>query len=301
MQRRKIAVACLSLLLVGLAISTTTINRAHAFTSGKNSVTISNILANFVLPPPSGSTINVAQAGTTLPVNVVVQASLFNTPAYTRNVTIGFKGDWMVSYQNASILPLTAGQIGSTTLSIVLPSAGSLSAPHTWSVEIWDGPATGTVSGCTPGDAENNPAPNPGPPKSCFILSSGELTILTGDQYSAAQARSAALAAVSGIGIGFGFSLNQAAQGQLLQANAERNLGDQSWASGDFAGAKTHYQNSQNDANAALATQVNLGGSTTNAGIVSTILAGTGTALFGIGGLLAGIGGFFYLRRKPKA
>jgi hypothetical protein len=79
------------------------------------------------------------------------------------------------------------------------------------------------------------------------------------------------------------------------------NLGDQSWASGDFAGAKTHYQNSQNDANAALATQVNLGGSTTNAGIVSTILAGTGTALFGIGGLLAGIGGFFYLRRKPKA
>jgi hypothetical protein len=106
---------------------------------------------------------------------------------------------------------------------------------------------------------------------------------------------------VSGIGIGFGFSLNQAAQGQLLQANAEMNLGDQSWASGDFAGAKTHYQNSQNDANAALATQVNLGGSTTNAGIVSTILAGTGTALFGIGGLLAGIGGFFYLRRKPKA
>ncbi len=292
MQRRKIAVTCLSLVLVALAMPTTNINKAHAFTNNNSTVTISNMLANFIPPPgTTGPGINVAQAGSTLTVTVVIQASSFMSPAYQRNVTIGFKGDWMVNYQNASIITLTTSQVASTTLSITLPSAGSFSA-HTWTVEAWDGPASGTVSGCTPpNDVEQT--------KGCLILSAGSLAILTSDQYSAAQARSSALEAVKNIG--FGISLNQAAQGQLLQANAELNLGDGSWASGDFAGAKMHYQNSQNDINAAFATQVNLGGGSTNAGIVSVILSGLGTAMFGIGGLLAGIGGFFYLRRKPKA
>jgi hypothetical protein len=297
MQRRKIAVACLSLLLVGLALPSANINKAHAFTNGNNTVTVSNVLANFI-PPPSttGFGVTVAQAGTTLSVAIVVQASTWNTPAYTRNVTIGFKGDWQVSYQNTSITPLTTSQVYSTTLAVTLPSAGSFSA-HSWNVEIWDGPATGNVSGCTAGDAEN--FPGSGTAKSCFSIGSGSFTLLTADQYSAAQARSGALAAVSGVGF-VGLS-NSAAEGQLIQAVSERNLGDQSWASGDFASAKTHYQNSQTDANAAIATQVNLGGTSTNAGIVSVILSGTGIALFGIGVLLAGIGGFFYLKRKPKA
>src|SRR2546425_4137481 len=148
MQRRKILVACLSLLLVGLALPTTNINRAHAFTSGNNSVTLSNILANFVFPPSTSTFggVTVAQAGTPLSVAVVVQASTFNTQAYIRNVTIGFKGDWMLSYTNASIIPLTAGQIGSATISIPLPSAGSVNTSHSWRVEVWDGPASGLVS-----------------------------------------------------------------------------------------------------------------------------------------------------------
>ncbi len=263
MQRRKIAVACLSLLLVVLAMPTTNINKAHAFTSGNNSVTISNVLTGFVSPSNVGSG-TVAQAGTSISVIAVVQASIPQpvsaTNTYTRNVTIGFKGDWMPVYQNASIIQLTSGQINSVTLSIALPSAGSVSQGHTWTVEIWDGPATGAVAGCTAGDAENYA--NSGTPKSCFPLASGTLSILTGDQYSAAQARNAANKILGSLVVG---------------------------------------QNAQNDANAAVATQVNLGGGATNAGIVSTILSGTGIALFGIGGLLAGIGGFFYLRRKPKA
>src|SRR5256885_11009961 len=296
MQRKRIIVACISLLLIGLALPTANINRAHAFTSGNNSVTLSNILANFIIPPStSGLGITVAQAGTTLSVTAVVQASTFNTQPYVRNVTIGFKGDWMVSYTNASILPLTAGQIGSATVQVPLPSAGSVSTSHTWSVQIWDGPASGLVSGCTPGDAENNPSSNT--QKSCFTLSSGSLTILTGDQYSAAQARSQALVAITNAN---NFASLPAAEGQVAQAITERTIGDQNWASGDFSGAKTHYQNALNDANAAQSTQVNQGGGIDNASIVSLILGSTGAALVGVGVLLAGIGGFFYLRRKPK-
>ena len=284
-------------------MTTTNINKAHAFTSGHNSVTISNVLTGFVSPTGVGSG-TVAQAGTSISVIAVVQASIPQpvspTTTYTRNITIGFKGDWMPVYQNASIIQLTAGQISSVTLSIALPSAGSVSQGHTWTVEIWDGPATGTVASCTSGDAENYATS--GTPKSCFSLASGTLSILTGDQYSAAQARNAANNILSTLVVG-GFPLlsNSAAEAQVAQANSELSLGVQSWSSGDFGGAKTHYQNAQNDANAALATQVNLGGGATNASIVSTILSGTGIALFGIGGLLAGIGGFFYLRRKPKA
>jgi len=298
MQRRKIAVACLSLLLVGLALPTTNINKAHAFTNGNNTVTISNVLTGFSSPTVGSGT--VAQAGSTITVTVVIQASAPppSSLSYQRNVTIGFKGDWMTSYQNASIITLTAGQIGSTTLSIVLPPASSISPNHSWNVQLWDGPATGPVSNCTPGDGND--------PKNCFIplTFGGVISFLTADQYSAAQARNAALTALSSVvipGTGIILISNQAAVAQLTQASAELKAGDQSWTNGDFAGAKTHYQNSQTNVNNALQTQYNLGGSQQNASIVSVILGGAGTAMFGLGGLLAGIGGFFYLRRRPKA
>jgi hypothetical protein len=226
---------------------------------------------------------------------VVIQASSFNTPAYQRNVTIGVKGDWMTAYQNASIIALTTSQLASTTLSVTLPTVNTISPSHDWRVQAWDGPATGAVANCTNGNGENNPGS--GIAKSCFILASGTISILTSDQYSAAQSRNAAQTAITGAGT----LTDTTARGQLAQATTERNLGDQSWTNSDFGGAKTHYQNAQNDANAALATQVNLGGGTTNASIVSLLESGTGTLLFGLGGLLAGLGGFFYLRRKPKA
>ena len=158
-------------------------------------------------------------------------------------------------------------------------------------MKIWDGPATGLVGTCSGGDVGNERTTG------CTVIRSGSLTIVTGDQYSAAQARNTAKTTLDNVG-----SLaNSAANAQLDQANAEIALGDSSWSSGDFAGAKTHYQNAQTDTNNALATAYNLNGGSENAGIVSIIESGTGILLFGIGGLLAGFGGLMYLRRKPKA
>jgi hypothetical protein len=77
-------------------------------------------------------------------------------------------------------------------------------------------------------------------------------------------------------------------------------LGDQSWSNGDYGGAKSHYQNAVNDANAASNALTGSGGGSDTASITNQILNGVGIALFGVGSLLAGIGGFFYLRRKPK-
>ena len=290
MQRRKIVIAALSLLLVGLALPTANVNKAHAFTTGIYSVQIGNVLTGSNLPSGLGGG-PIAASGSTITVTTTIQASSFSSPAYQRNVTIGYTADWMTAYQNASILTLTTNQIGSEIISVTVPTVSAISPSHTWSVKIWDGPATGLVGTCSGGDVGNERTTG------CTVIRSGSLTIVTGDQYSAAQARNTAKTTLDNVG-----SLaNSAANAQLDQANAEIALGDSSWSSGDFAGAKTHYQNAQTDTNNALATAYNLNGGSENAGIVSIIESGTGILLFGIGGLLAGFGGLMYLRRKPKA
>ena len=48
MQRRKIVIAALSLLLVGLALPTANVNKAHAFTTGVYSVQIGNVLTGIL-------------------------------------------------------------------------------------------------------------------------------------------------------------------------------------------------------------------------------------------------------------
>src|SRR3989442_5080402 len=118
MQRRKIAVACLSLLLVGLALPTTNINKAHAFTNGNNTVTISNVLTGFSSPTVGSGT--VAQAGSTTTLTVVIQPSAPppSSLSYQPNVTIRLKGDRTTSYPNPSIITLTARPLCSTTLFI---------------------------------------------------------------------------------------------------------------------------------------------------------------------------------------
>jgi hypothetical protein len=279
---------------VGLALSTTNIPRANAFyKAGTITVNLGGILAD-ATDPLSFGTVTAAQAGSTITVTVVVQASSFASPAYQRNITIGFKGDWMTQYQNASTntIPLTTNQVGSATVSITVPSVGAAnSVPHSWSVAVWDGKANQLNPVSCPTAGENTNA--------CAVVSPGpSLTFYTADQFAALQARVQASVSIGQVPNTFSLP---AAAGQLAQANTELGLGDQSWKNGDFAGAKAHYQNALNDANTATSTFVNQGGGQTNANIASEILASTGTVLFGIGGLLAGIGGFFYLRRKPKA
>ena len=290
MQRRKIVIATVSLLLVALALPTANVNKAHAFTTGVYSVEMGNILTGANLPGGLGGG-PIAASGSTITVTTTIQASSFNTPAYIRNVTIGFLGDWMTAYQNASILALSTNAIGSQIISVTVPTVSAISLDHTWSVKIWDGPATGLVGNCSGGDVGNERATG------CTVIHTSTLTIVTGDQYAASQARNTAKTTLNNV---FALS-NSAAQAQLDQANAEIALGDSSWSSGDFASAKTHYQNAQTDTNNALATAYNLNGGSANAGIVSIIESGTGILLFGIGGLLAGFGGLMYLRRKPKA
>jgi hypothetical protein len=296
MQTKKIAVF-LSLALAVFAIPLYGVSSAHAFltgngSSGTLSVTISSIQRDF--SPPSGGTVDVLQAGSTFTINVIVQAS---NVAYQRNVTIGFEGDWMSTYSNASVLTLTAGQTGQASISIAAPSQGSPTFTHNWNIQVWDGPASGTVSGCATGNAENN---SPGS-KSCFtesnfFLGFNSLSFYTADQYTAAQAFTQ-----SSTAIGFAStSGSSAAAGQLAQARTEQALGAISWNNGDYSGAKTHFQNALNDANAATNTVVNQGGGLINADIVSVIMGGTGSVLVGIGILLGGFGAFMYFRRRPK-
>ena len=207
----------------------------------------------------------------------------------------------MTSYQNAtnanptSTLSMTASQVATVTIAVVMPAQGSV-ALHSWSVAVWDGAQNSlNPAGCSP---FNNGEKTP--PQCLLIPTTGfhALAVYTGDQLAAAQA---AFQAGNAIALVPSTTSTPAAAGQLAQARTEQSLGTESWLNGDYAGAKTHYQNALNNANAAQASFTNLGGGSANAGIVSTILAGTGTAMFGLGGLLAGIGGFFYLRRRPKA
>jgi hypothetical protein len=307
MQRKRIIVACLSLLLVALAIPTVSIPKAHAFFTGNINVTLGGILRDFT--DPNRNTVDAAQAGSTLSVTVSILAS---NVIYQRNITMGFKGDWMTQYQNASnanpggTLSLTAGQVGSGTISVTLPSTGAATPTHTWTVAVWDGPAN-SLNGadCTGGRTEKT--------KSCetttnFNAGYSGLAIYTGDQFSAAQAdlQSTGLiasvnAAIASLALHPSTPGVTAAAGQLAQARAEQSLGAQSWMNGDYAGAKTHYQNALNDANAAAGSLTNQGGGVDNATLINLLLGGIGIALIGIGALLAGLGGFFYLRRKPKA
>jgi len=291
MQRRKIVIASLSLLIVGLALPAVSLPRANAFHTGTIAVTVGGILRN-AQDPTTGS-VNAAQAGSTITVNVVIQGSNF-TPTYQRNVTFGFKGDWMNNYQNASssTTPLQSNQVGSGSISVAIPSTGQGpgTPAHTWTVAVWDGPANAPVGvSCPSGDAEKTPT--------CVTTTPGPaLTFYTADQFNGLQNRQLVTTTS-----GFSTSGNPTAAGQVAQANSELALGDTSWKNGDYAGAKGHYQNALNDLNAAEQSLVNLGGGQANAGIVQSLLQGAGYAMFGFGGLLAGIGGFFYLRRKPKA
>ena len=307
MQRKRLIVASISILLIGLALPTTSIPRAHAMLAG-SSVTISGLSLtgyrdNVIT---GGSSVDVASSGATINFNVVLFADN-PTTAYQRNVTVGVKFDWMTAYQNATTasstntLTMTANQESSVTVSVaVLQTTGTIS--HFWKLLIGDGPQNKPIpSTCAGTDGSGNV---------CLISNGGPLQIWSGDQISAAQAKFQAntqvanveseLTVVRSILGGSTPGLTNAA-GQLAQANTEVSLGDQSWLNGDFSGAKGHYQNAANDANAAANALTSSGGGSDTASITNQVLNGVGIAMFGVGALLAGIGGFVYLRRKPKA
>jgi uncharacterized membrane protein len=262
--------------------------------------------------PLTGTTVSGIANGAILTVNVYMVAS---NVVYQRNVTVGFKGDWMNTYQNATntspkTLPLTAGQAATVTISVTMPTSGGIT-PHTWSVAVWNGVADSlNAAGCAPGNFFIEKTP-----PSCGTISNGNagyspLAIYTSDQLSAAQANTQEELAIANVNAAIGLITGgfvktsppgaTAAAGQVAQASTEDLLGDQAWTNGDYSGAKNHYQNALNGANAAAASLAGQGGAD-NASLVNLILGGTGVALIGIGALFAGLGAFFYLRKKPKA
>jgi hypothetical protein len=316
MQRRKIVILCLSLLLASLTVSGLNISRAHAFLATTPTVTLTGLTVHGFSDPLTGTKVDAIAAGATLTVNAYITASTGASAQYQRNVTIGFKGDWMNSYQNAtsasptSTLSLTAGQTATVSIAVVMPSTGGTVA-HSWFVSIWDGSAN-SLNPATCGFASNGEKT----PPQCWTISFdtafyNQLAIYTGDQLSAAQANvqeenaitavQAQLTAIVGGSVHQNPAGSTAAAGQLAQANNEDSLGDQAWQNGDYSGAKTHYQNALNDANAAAASLTGQGGGQDNANLVNVLLGGVGIALIGIGALFAGLGSMFYLRKKSKA
>ena len=310
MQHKKILVACLSLFLVALTLPSYSIPRAHAFlTPNGMSVTVTGFALRGYSDPTitSGSTLDIAASGATVNFNVALFADN-PTTAYQRNVTVGVKFDWMTAYQNASTasssntLTMTASQAASVTVSIAVLSTTAM-IPHTWRVLVGDGPQNKPIPyTCSGTDGTGNV---------CLITNGPAFEIWTSDQISAAQAKfqaseqiinvNAAIANIRSITFSGSTPGLTNAAGQLAQATTERSLGDQSWQNGDYGGAKSHYQNAVNDANAASSALTSGGGGSDTASITQQVLNGVGIALFGVGSLLAGIGGFFYLKRKPKA
>jgi len=190
---------------------------------------------------------------------------------------------------------------GVSVSTAVLSTTGRI--PHSWSLLVGDGPQNKPIPSTCSGNI--NAAGNV-----CLIINGGAVEIWSNDQISAAQAKfqankqisnvDGALSTIRAIFGGQTPGLTNAA-GQLAQANTEISLGDQSWSNGDYGGAKSHYQNAVNDANAASNALTSGGGGSDTASITNQVLNGVGIALFGVGSLMAGLGGFFYLRRKPKA
>jgi hypothetical protein len=306
MNRRKTLVSCLPLVIGILVLSAMTLPRANAFYSSPPTVSLSGLGVSGFPDPTTGNTVDGIGAGSTLTVTVAIVA---DSAAYQRNITVGFEGDWMSHYQNASnaspssTLPLTSNQQGTVTISISTPSTGGLT-DHTWNVAIWDGAENSPSSaGCVPSNNPNGAG--------CDLISYSSaryepLAIYTSDQLSAAQISLQASSSIADVNTQLGALVGTppgatAAAGQLAQANAEMSLGGQSWKNGDYSGAKTHYQNALNDANAAANSLTGQGGGVDEANLVNLVLGGTGIMLVGVGALLAGLGVFIRYMRKPKA
>jgi hypothetical protein len=296
MQRRKIVVSCLSLILATLAISSISTPKAHAAVS--STVSLSGLGVNGFTDPLTGNTVDGIAASSTLTVTVAVLAP--SSPSEQHNVTVGFKGDWMNSYQNATnanqgSLALTASQQATETIPVTMPSTGGLTA-YSWTVIVCDGPVNSKTSPCSFTSSSSSPYHS--------------LAAYTSDQLSAAQASVQAASTISNVNSELALITSStlqkpagttAAAGQIAQANTELSLGKQSWLNGDYSGAKTHYQNALNDANAAAGSLTGQGGGVDEANLVNLVLGGTGIMLVGVGALLAGLGVFFRYMRKPKA
>src|SRR5260370_34651802 len=94
----------------------------------------------------------------------------------------------MSQYQNQSAMTLTTSQIGSTTIPVALPTVGALSPNHLWNIEVWNRPPNTNIGACQGNDSTEQYRDS-GSTSACFQLGIGTISVLTSDQYAAAQAR----------------------------------------------------------------------------------------------------------------
>ena len=291
MKHKKIA-SILAIAVLSLASPFFSIPKAHAFS---DTVAWSILGVQIYSDPIFGSGTVSAREGSTVTFTFVIQAS---STVGQRNMTVGARFDWMPSYQNASIanpgstLAVSADQDVTVTLSISMPpmsgnSAGYNLYTHSFFVRVWSGPAN-IATDCSGTGL-----------RGCFSSSDSGFAVYSNAQADGMAARESAnerIGYISGL-LSFGSGPGRPkAAADLAQAQAERDLGDTSYRAGDFAAARTNYQNALNLANSA-ASALSGGDAAT---YTNVLLGGLGSFLLGVGIFIAGVGGFLYLLRRPK-
>ncbi len=309
MQRRKILLALLSLMIVGFALPGS-LPKAHAFQDSTN-VQVAGYVVKSYPDPYLGPYVDAVQAGSTITFNVVMLASTYSYPTvYQYNISMGVKMDWMTQYQNASnarpqnTYPVKPGQIASLSVDVTIPSlTGQYSAlnqvTHTWYLEVWSTTSAQpywTSNSCY--DFGNNVG--------CVQRAGYNLAIYSSSQANSVLTKQQASAEITALQTTLHTSLtappgSSGAVALLAQASEQLTLGDQAYQRGDFSTAQTQYQNSLNSANAAQSSLAVTGVGTDTAIMTRIWIEGVAALFGGIGAILVGFAGFKYLRLRTKA
>ena len=301
MRNKKLA-SLLAIAVLSLAAPFFAIPRASAYHTGGVSVDITGTVIKGT-DKFFDTTVTAAREGSVVNFYTkIVMSSL----AGQRNLTLGVKFDWMTGFVNASnanptsTLAATKDQYVTAAVSVTMPMltvqyVGYNLNLHTWELRVWSGKlnSANATAGCS----------DTGILAACASTSGGGFAI-----YSTAQADgitlreeaedkidhlSARLTLPTAATPPAGWSK---ATADVSQADAELGLGDSYYDVGDFAAAKTHYQNALNLANSALSA---LGGGE-SADYVGALMSSTGWLLGGVAAILLGLGGFMYLNRRSK-
>jgi hypothetical protein len=314
-QHRKFAAAILAVLLVAI-VAPVAIPRGHADDSNESLTSSGYVIRNHY-DPYLGTTVNALKAGSTLQINLAFQADSSVAP---RNVSLGIKFDWMNSFANSTMAnpqnPYTvfANQIVYLTLNYTVPNlsgnyAGLNLNPHSFNVEVWNGPSGSTWTyACGLGYTDEVYGYVGSVYKyigSCHEFYAVEVGIYSSQQSSAVLSDQQAAAEITSLQNSL-HSVLQAPPGSsnavalLAQASVQLSLGDTAYGNGDFSGAAADYQNALNDANAAQASLATTGGGTDTATLTSIWIETVAVLFGGIGALLVGFAGFKYLRARSK-
>jgi hypothetical protein len=311
-QHRKSAATILAVLLVAI-VAPVAIPRVHADDTSENMQTSGYIIKESSV---SGgfrdiylnSYVDAIKAGSALTFTLIFQAS---PTVFQRNVSMGVKFDWMSNFQNSTMASpqntytVFANQIAIITLNFTIPNLTGQYADlnlenHSWTVQVWDGPANSVwANGCGFDDFgapylacrsffNSNPLAIYSSAQANGMLSrlqaNSEITALSGSLKNVLQAPPGSSNAVA----------------MLAAASTQLALGDTAYSTGDFSGAQTDYQNALNDANAAQSSLSITGGGTDTANLTSILVETVAILFAGIGALLVGFAGFKYLRARTK-